>query len=234
MSVFRYYSGCGGEYINESLPMSGGFFVRYTYDIISAYPSWFNVVEGTNPPLGNTVIGWNFTFPDNITDEAITIQRTTWTPFYHYDDFMTIEIVTDLSCGLEEYDVCCTDACNIAWLTRQGGWQNYIFPGVKEWRVEVGDAKTFKTNQPIIKYSEVRDVYNGKICSTGDIPKSHVDLLDSLQYAIQAYMWNADTENWDIPILIDKKSFVKYKTRDKFYDVKIRFIYAEELLVQTQ
>lgn len=228
-NILKSYSLCGGEYANMTLPFRE-LFISYYWDIVSAYPDWFI----PNEIGGGYINGWSFTMPLYAVDVDIDIRKTTYTPWGSSVSTWTVHIESNVTCGTIEYDACCASACNIAWLTRQGGWQNYLFPGVKEFRVDVGDSKTFKQSDYVQKYSEISDVFNGKICSTGDIPKSHVDLLDSLQYSIQAYLWNDDTSNWDIPILIDKKSFVKYKTSDKFYDVKIRFIYATELPIQTQ
>lgn len=123
---------------------------------------------------------------------------------------------------------------NLTWLGIHGGWQNYIFTGVKTFRVDIGRNNQFKTNEYVIKHAEINGVYDGEIITSGDIPKSHVDLLDGLKYSIQAFLYNEETEAWDIPILVDLESFTKYKSRDNFFEVRLKFIYAEEIVVQSQ
>ncbi len=203
-----------------------------------SFPSYF--VQGANPspptwfdwiiasPYGfDMLIGYSFT-GETIGTFDIYFTELLAPPETYY---IRINVVVS---NYTSYDNCCDNQCNIAWLNREGGWQNYIFTGVKEFNVSIGDTNTFVNNNLEQKYSEIKGVYNGRICSTGDIPKSHVDILESLQYAIQSFLYNTETELFDIPILIDKKDFVKYRTRDKFFDVKIRFILAEQVLIQTQ
>lgn len=143
------------------------------------------------------------------------------------------KVVVHVTHGSVEFANCCGDR-NIAWLNIQGGWQNYIFSGVKTFSVEASKGKQFKTNQYVSKYAQIDGVYNGEVLTTGDIPKAHVDALDGLRYSIQAFLFNDETQAWDIPILVDVGSFTKYKSNDKFYEVRLKFIYAEEILVQTQ
>ena len=189
-------------------------------------PSWFEWV--TDSPFGYEVlIGYKFT-GETIGTFDIYFADLLAPPESYY---IRINVVVS---NYTAYENCCDNQCNIAWLNRQGGWQNYIFTGVKEFSVTVGDTNTYVNNNLEKKYSEIGGVYSGRICTTGDIPKSHVDILESLQYAIQAFFYNNETEAWDIPILIEKKDFVKYRTRDKFFDVKIRFIFAEQVLIQSQ
>jgi hypothetical protein len=71
------------------------------------------------------------------------------------------------------------------------------------------------------------------ICTTGNIPKSHVDYLDSLRYSIQAYLYPSGFDN-GIPILLDSDSFTKYTSRDKLFDVGVRFLFAKEIQNQRQ
>jgi hypothetical protein len=138
------------------------------------------------------------------------------------------------NCNQVAYDNCCDNQCNIAWLNLQGGWQNYIFTGIKTFEVDQDNGNTFKTLNKTIKWSERKEVYNAVVCTTGNIPKAHVDYLDSLRYSIQAFLYNSTTNAFDIPILIDSDSFVKYTSRQKLFDVSIRFLKAKEIQVQRQ
>lgn len=134
--------------------------------------------------------------------------------------------------AIENFDNCCDNQTNIVWLNRVGGYQNYIFSGVKTFEVDGGDAKTF-IRDGIKRYYQRKDVYNGKVVTTGNIDRDHVDYLDSLRYAIQAWEWDTDNDTFT-EILVDVDSFVKYTSRQKLFDVAIRFIYSEELKIQTQ
>lgn len=225
MAVYKEYTVCTGEHIHESLYNDW----RQIYNLTSAYPSWF--VPVLNPYTGYFE-GYSFTTPSTTGVFVLGFNKYFAGVLTEYT--IVINVNTEAGCVLSEYDNCCVNQCNIAWLNRQGGWQNYIFTGIKEFSVDVGGAKDFINSDLQKKWSEVERVYNGKVCSTGDIPKSHVDLLDSLRYSIQAFLYNDETLIWDIPIFIDKRSFQKYNSRQKFFDIKIRFIYAEELVVQTQ
>jgi hypothetical protein len=149
----------------------------------------------------------------------------------------TIEYEVEINisnCNQVAYDNCCDNQCNIAWLNLQGGWQNYIFTGIKTFEVDQDNGNTFKTLNKTIKWSERKEVYNAVVCTTGSIPKAHVDYLDSLRYSIQAFLYNSTTNAFDIPILIDSDSFVKYTSRQKLFDVSIRFLRAKEIQVQRQ
>lgn len=135
--------------------------------------------------------------------------------------------------AFEEFDNCCDNQTNIVWLNREGGYQNYIFSGLKTFEVKGGNAKTFKRDG-IVKYYEREDVYDGRVVTTSAITKAHVDYLDSLRYSIQAWEWDESDDSFR-EILVDVENFVKYTSRDNgIYDVAIRFIYADSIKIQTQ
>lgn len=132
------------------------------------------------------------------------------------------------------YVNCCNNSINVGWFNRLGGWQNYPFSGVKTFEVEIDDTTTFKNFDRVKKYSEIKGVYTGEIVSTGNVPQSHADYLDSLRKSIQAFVYNEETYAWDLPILVDVGSYVKYTSRDKMFDIRVRFLYATEQIIQTQ
>lgn len=138
--------------------------------------------------------------------------------------------------AIEYFNNCCNNndngLTNIVWLNREGGYQNYIFRGVKTIEVKGGSGKAYKKDF-ISKWSSREGVYNGKIVSTSNIEQSHVDYLDSLRYSIQAWEWDDVAATFQ-EILIAPDDFTKYTTKQKLFDVSIRFIYAHELLIQTQ
>lgn len=218
MPIYKTYNVTSGAFISETLP-GGRLFNTYGSE------SWFTPV--INPYFSN-LIGYTITAP---AIGSYSIQFT---------ELVNGEVVTwtiILNVLVDRYNVfqnCCGDR-NIAWLNIQGGWQNYIFTGIKTFNIDAGRDKQYKTSDYVLRHSEISGVYDGELLTTGDIPKSHADLLDGLKAkSIQAYLFNDDSGTWDIPILIDRDSYVKYKSRDKFFEVRVKFIYATEILIQSQ
>jgi len=134
-------------------------------------------------------------------------------------------------CPVEQV-VCCNDsAVTIKWLGRESGIKQWVFSGVKEYSVRVGDANTFKNSNRQLQYSERKNIYNAKVITTGSITKAQSDFLDELKYSIQAWEVDGTTET---PILINNDSFDKYKSNTKFYDISLAYVISEEVQVQTQ
>lgn len=219
MPTYKTYNLEAGQLVSETLPISRLFSLDGT-------ASWFTPVE--NPYIPSVILGYSITAPSTLGSYTVTFvelvegEEVVWT--------IVLNVIADTT---TLYANCCGDR-NIAWYNIQGGWQNYIFTGIKEFRVEINNSKQFKTNEYVSKHSQIEGVFDGEVISSGDIPKSHVDALDGLKYSIQVFLYNTDTELWDIPILVDIGSFSKYKSRDKFYEARLKFIYATEILVQTQ
>lgn len=223
MPIYKTYNLCVGDVIIEELPIGNPFVT--TYQNFVGFPSFVELESGIAPGTfsgyqinANTLGSFSFSF-----QETTVTGNITW----------TVNIVI-ASCLANVYDNCCTDQLNIAWLNRQGGWQNYIFTGIKTFEVRQDEGDTFKTFSKVLKWANKQEVYNGVIATTGNIPKAHVDYLDSLRYSIQAYLYNSTTNAWDIPILLDSESFTKYGSRDKLFDISIAFIYSTELVIQSQ
>lgn len=220
MPIWKTYNLTEGQFISETFPVTRFFDLGAN----PAPPAWFEFTSG---------------FLGNYTGYSLTAQSVSTTTIYFTElvggEIITWRIIINTIPEKQKlYENCCDKQRNLVWLNIQGGWQNYIFTGVKTIEVKLGSDSTFKTNELVKKLSQRKEVYNGEIITTGDIPKSHVDILDSLQYSIQAFLLNEETNLWDIPIIVDSNSFTKYKSNDKLFEVKIRFIYAEEILIQTQ
>jgi hypothetical protein len=210
MTLYKTYNVCQNEAVFDTLPITATSFTGVP-SFVAIVP--FGKVLGLII-LGNTAGAFTFTF--EVDGETFLVE---------------INVST---CITEFYDNCCDNQCNIAWINPQGGWQNYIFTGIKTFEVQQDNGNTFKTSNKTIKWSERKEVYEATICTTGSIPKAHVDYLDSLQYSVQAYLFNPTTNAFDIPILVDSDSFTKYTSRQKIFDVSIRFLKAKEIQVQTQ
>jgi hypothetical protein len=210
MTLYKTYNVCQNEAVFDTLPITATSFAGVP-SFVAIVP--FGKVLGLII-LGNTAGAFTFTF--EVDGETFLVE---------------INVST---CITDFYDNCCDNQCNIAWINPQGGWQNYIFTGIKTFEVQQDNGNTFKTSNKTIKWSERREVYEATICTTGSIPKAHVDYLDTLQYSVQAYLFNPTTNAFDIPILVDSDSFTKYTSRQKLFDVSIRFLKAKEIQVQTQ
>ena len=212
MATYKTYNVCSGEALFDLLPAGATNFQNIP--AIAAVIPFISDTQFALIILGNTVGAYSFTFDLGGEEQTIEINVN--------------------SCLTDFYDNCCDNQCNIAWLNPEGGWQNYIFTGIKTFEVQQENGNTFKTSNKTIKWSERKEVYEATICTTGNIPKAHVDYIDSLRYAIQAYLYNPTTSAFDIPILIDSESFTKYTSRQKLFDISIRFIKAKEIQVQKQ
>jgi hypothetical protein len=124
---------------------------------------------------------------------------------------------------------------NIAWVNRQGGWSSYVFEGKKTFGMDIGKVTTYKKAREL-KRSAVEEVYQTAEVSVAN--KSIRDLLfiASLRQSIQAYLWSDTTQQWSIPIALDKENFNLYSRPFKAIEVdeQFTFRYAEEIVIQTQ
>lgn len=210
MTLYKTYNVCINQSVFDNLPPNATNFQNV--------PSFVAIVPffGTLGLviLANQVGSYSFTF--TIEQEPFEIQ------------------INVTQCIEDFYDNCCTFDCNIAWLNRQGGWQNYIFTGIRTYEIEQESGSTFKTIDKVKKWAEKTEVFEAVICTTGNVPRSHIDYIDSLRYSIQAYLFNEQTQKFDIDILLDSESYTKYTSRQKFFDVAIRFLKTKEIIIQSQ
>jgi hypothetical protein len=133
----------------------------------------------------------------------------------------------------EDYDTCCDNPSNIAWLSPIG-WVNYIFEGKRTFKVDIGSNRTYKDIFNTLRYSERTGVRDAVTVTSGYVPKHHIDYIASLRYAIQAYLYNDSTGKWDIPIVLNPESFVNYKDGQKLFEVSFDYVIANEKLIQSQ
>lgn len=167
---------------------------------------------------------------------TITVTDATVAGSYNYTfgDLTLIVFVSELC--FQEYEPCCrnNNYFNIEFVNIYGGRQNYIFDGVytMEGRTEGGE-QVFETDFTL-KYSDVGNVYDGIIATVRDIPSSHLAVIWALKNSIQCRLFNFETSRFDIPIIVDRESFTKRKSKDKFFTASIRFRYAERIRIQSQ
>lgn len=195
----------------------------WTCEAVDAAPAnFFELLDAQGNLYGYTVLG-AVAGVYEITIQAANLGGT-------YTQFL-LEFTLQSSCAEEQEIECCDDNVELRWLGREGGIKQWSFPGVREFDIKIGDANTFKNNNRQIQYSERKDVYSGKRISTGSITKEQADFLDEVKYSIQ--VWENVDDEW-IPILVNNDSFFKYKSTEKFYDISIQYIKAEEIIVQSQ
>lgn len=123
-------------------------------------------------------------------------------------------------------------------LTREGGWQLMEFVGKKSITVTLPEARTYKNSKYTLYNNSRRNVYNGAILSTGSIPEEALELLQELKESIQVYY----VDNYSLlgnqkilkAVILQDGDYVKFATGEKRWDVKVKFIYAQERKIQTQ
>jgi hypothetical protein len=196
-------------------------------------------------PNGEEII-ISSTLPAWITNNTINSRTQTWditapsvNTYYYYGNVylrnefkgsatITLQVVESL---YEEVDNCCSDEnINIVWLNRQGGRGNFIFTQRRDYKVNIGDKKTYITKD-IKRYSEINKVYNATTVYATGLSFNQIDFLDTLRYSIQAWVF---VNEIFIPIILDVESFDKYNTKENMYDISITFNYAEQLNIQRQ
>lgn len=177
---------------------------------IGALPAW---ITGTLD-LANTVMNLEFD-PDGVTAGTYT---------YDMGDF-NIVVTVKAACSTD-LPACCTDAVQVRWLNREGGWQNMYFDRVRKYEIRAGGAQTFK-NDLTVKYSSMGSVFEGERLKIDVLTKAQYDYLIGLKYSIQAFIGTD-------PILIDQESFPKYERSTRIYEIGFSFIYAKEKSIQGQ
>lgn len=196
-------------------------------------------------PNGEEII-ISSTLPAWITNNTINSRTQTWditapsiNTYYYYGNVylrnefkgsatITLQVVESL---FDEIDNCCSDEnINIVWLNRQGGRGNFIFTQRRDYKVNIGDKKTYITKD-IKRYSEINKVYNATTVYATGLSLNQIDFLDTLRYSIQAWVFVNEVF---IPIILDVESFDKYNTKENMYDISLSFNYAEQLNIQRQ
>jgi hypothetical protein len=150
------------------------------------------------------------------------------------DTLFTLNIcVTPVS---ELVDVCKADVLNFAWLNEIGGFSSFAIESKYLQGREFGADQTIVTSTRVLKRIEYKDVYDTFQLSGGVLSKNQLDLLQSLRSSIQAYLYNEDTQAWDIPIVIDRGSFNTYGNRFNQAETRFafRFRLSQQVRIQTQ
>ncbi|CAB4183553.1 hypothetical protein UFOVP1106_3 [uncultured Caudovirales phage] len=216
------------------VPHHAGFTESYYFTLDPYWVNWFALVDGVLPigitaitnPLNGCVFGFTV-------DELLVSGNTSITVNATKDTGESLgQFIINFEKGVcvSEIDICCDDVVYLKWLADTGGIQEWVFPGVREFEIRVGDALTFKNTSNQIQYSQRKDIYLAKRITSGDITLEQNVFIALSKISIQA--WEYDVGN--SPILIDNDSFKVYKTTDKFFDVSVQYIMADANLLQPQ
>lgn len=208
--------------------------VRNADGSYSAAPVWFTQVNDF--PLYDTF--WVFTEPS----ESGTSYDFSWTA--DNKDGTQTEYIVQVNM-LEECNIvlgCSPGTINrplsvLLWLTREGGWYYFPFNGKKSFEVKIPEAESYVSDDYITRNSSRRGVYNGETLSTGEIPEEALDLLQSLKESIQVYYvenFLIDTTQVYHPVNLMDGDFIKKKTGERRWDVKVKFLYGQERIIQVQ
>ena len=216
------------------VPHHAGFTESYYFTLDPYWHNWFALVSGSVPigltaitnPLNGCVIGF--------TVDELLVSGFTSVSIIGYKDtgesLGTFAFNFIKGVCVSEIDTCCENGQTLRWLADNGGIMQWVFSGVREFEIRVGDALTFKNTSNQIQYSQRKDIYLAKRITSGDITLEQNIFIAQSKISIQA--WEYDEGN--SPILIDNDSFKVYKTTDKFFDVSVQYIQADANGLQPQ
>ena len=136
----------------------------------------------------------------------------------------------------ELVDVCKADVLNFAWLNQIGGFSSFAIESKYLQGREFGAEQTIVTSTRVLKRIEYKDVYDTFQLSGGVLSKNQLDLLQSLRSSIQAFLYNEQTQAWDIPIVINRGSFTTYGNRFNQSETRFAFSFrvSQQVRIQTQ
>ena len=190
-------------------------------------PAWFTQVNAF--PLHD--IFWLMTPPE----DGVTY-RFSWTA--NNSDNTTDEYIVELiqlsNCNTNITVKNCNDTL-LAWLNREGGWSYFYFTGKTTYSVTIPEGKTWIRDN-VIRYFDRSKVYRGELLTTDSIPQDALDLIESLKYSVQVYKVDFSDIQFIklIPVLLEDGDYTKRKTGEKIFDVSVKIIYAEEVVIQGQ
>lgn len=194
----------------------------------STAPVWFGQVNSF--PLHDT--SWIIT-PPSETDTRYLFSWTSNNIDGTTDEYL-VELLMVESCVTELQVRDCNETL-IVWLNREGGWSQFYFTGKTTYNVTIPDGKTYTNTDFVQRYFDRSKVYTGELLTTGDVPESALDALESLKYSLQAYKvdYSDALDVKYIPVILKDGDYTKRKTGEKIFDVSVNFIYAQEVVIQT-
>jgi len=237
--VYKVYNVCdsdGGvfQYFDDNiknftvLSVNGLWTAPNTY---STTPDWFTAY---NDGFGN-YSSWFFV-PSSVPTGSYPIS------FSGTDGNEYLIVITKTAtCVDNTFANKCCDSTNIVWVNTLGGYENYIFGGIRKvLELNEGDSDTFKTQDLTLKNSQLQNIYDTVIVNTGKIPLSHLTKLKSLRNSIQVWYYNEslpsyyEWANRFTPIILDREGMILSDTKEKIIERSVRFRIAKEINIQSQ
>jgi hypothetical protein len=131
--------------------------------------------------------------------------------------------------------VCPDDVLNFAWLNKSGGWNSFALDCKFIQGFSNPRTKTFESAGSILKFTEIDDQYKTYGLIAESLTPFELDLLASLRTSIQAYLYNNETLQWDIPIIINTSGFETFgnKQRQPERNMSFSFRLATKEAIQT-
>ena len=238
MIVFKQQTSCNGTgkfcaiFFDDVLAQNGAFSVNGMLQddgTFTALPSWILTFTATN-------------FYANLSG---VIPDVYVFGFTRGADIYLIEITVTDDCTVATHNnpICTPDntQTHIVWLSREGGYENYIFSG-KRFITETGtgDSETTKTFDLIKKNAQTTGIYRAVTVSTGVVPREHLVKLESLCNSVQAWVFD-DTlpfyYDWSKrfkEIILDRQTFSTGDTNERMVERSIKYFIAKELITQVQ
>ncbi len=161
-------------------------------------------------------------------------------------DYFTIQLTTDGDPLTEVMTVKTNDACGkygfpMRWLNNLGGWDTYVFKGLKEYEIKT-ERKTltrdvyqnwpdkFITGDTIEdQFSvEAREITTVRSLQT---KKDELDWIKELFYSLKVYQVRGSKLR---TVLVDGRSLKLYRDRDKLYEMEFDIRPTDTLPVQLQ
>lgn len=215
-----------------------------TLNVAPSLPPWITIVSSPSDTVklhidtGMGVSGGDYDGSDYDGDDYLTGGPNAIVGCYTFDFTDGVdELFTLTICiyPLQKSNGICGEIFNIAWVNREGGWSSYPFEGRKVHGKAIGDSKTFKKFNEL-KKATVEDVYDTAEVSIFNRSVKDLQFIASLRQSIQAYLYSEETQQWSIPIILDKNNFEVYTTPFKQIKVddKFTFRYSEEIIIQSQ
>lgn len=136
----------------------------------------------------------------------------------------------------ELVEVCPEDTLNFAFLNERGGFSSFAIECKFLEGREFGNEQTVVTSTRELKRIEYRNVYDTFNLTGGVITKNQLNFLQALRSSIQVYLFNNDTQAFDIPIVINRSNFTTFGNRFNQSEVRFNFGFkiSQQVRIQTQ
>lgn len=136
----------------------------------------------------------------------------------------------------ELINVCKEDVLNFAWLNELGGFSSFALESKYVKGREFGTDQTIVTSTKVLKRIEYDEVYDSYQLSGGVLSKQQLDLFLSMRSSIQVFLYNEDSQAWDIPVVINRGSVTTYGNRFNQSEIRFSFQFrvSQQVRIQTQ